>query len=291
MDTSMWESAIEAQMVFDGWRRIATDALRTLEGATLTQYWVLLHLTERKIQPLSAMVDELELNYTTIAECVARLKDSGYVETAESEEDHRMMLASLTPEGTMFFKHLDRELTQVARRALAPLSGHGRIQTMTLLYSACFHLQKNRIEANLARGDSAFLITCQQISMNFATICKRNLVTPQQGQLLLIAANRATPLSAKEARELLAFDASTLSRTLSRIEAAGLAKRQKGISKREVEITITSLGFQSASAIASETDTMLRTLFGEDYESETFRQTIAALRLSLQDATEKDSSA
>ena len=154
---------------------------------------------------------------------------------------------------------------------------------MALLYSACVRLNKNRTVGHLARGDSAFLIICQQVASNFATICKQNLVTAQQGHLLLAAASSDEPISAKEARRLLAFDAPTLSRTLARSESAGLVTRATGATKRERQITVTSLGLQCASLIAEGTEEMLRQLFGDDYGTETYRQTIAALRRSLHD--------
>lgn len=46
---------------------------------------------------------------------------------------------------------------------------------------------------------------------------------------------------------------------------------------------MTSLGLQCASLIAEGTEEMLRQLFGDDYGTETYRQTIAALRRSLHD--------
>ena len=202
--------AIEAEMVLDRWRSTAIGALRREGSTTINQYWILLMLDRPDPVPLSAVVETLELNYTTVAEGVARMAADGTVAKAESEDDRRATMVALTPEGRALLGRLDHALVQVAKRALAPLSGQLRIQAMALLYSACVRLNKNRTVGHLARGDSAFLIICQQVASNFATICKQNLVTAQQGHLLLAAASSDEPISAKEARRLLAFDAPTL---------------------------------------------------------------------------------
>ena len=275
--------AIEAEMVLDRWRSTAIGALRREGSTTINQYWILLMLDRPDPVPLSAVVETLELNYTTVAEGVARMAADGTVAKAESEDDRRATMVALTPEGRALLGRLDHALVQVAKRALAPLSGQLRIQAMALLYSACVRLNKNRTVGHLARGDSAFLIICQQVASNFATICKQNLVTAQQGHLLLAAASSDEPISAKEARRLLAFDAPTLSRTMARSESAGLVTRATGATKRERQITVTSLGLQCASLIAEGTEEMLRQLFGDDYGTETYRQTIAALGRSLRD--------
>ena len=164
--------AIEAEMVLDRWRSTAIGALRREGSTTINQYWILLMLDRPDPVPLSAVVETLELNYTTVAEGVARMAADGTVAKAESEDDRRATMVALTPEGRALLGRLDHALVQVAKRALAPLSGQLRIQAMALLYSACVRLNKNRTVGHLARGDSAFLIICQQVASNFATICK-----------------------------------------------------------------------------------------------------------------------
>lgn len=74
--------AIEAEMVLDRWRSTAIGALRREGSTTINQYWILLMLDRPDPVPLSAVVETLELNYTTVAEGVARMAADGTVAKA-----------------------------------------------------------------------------------------------------------------------------------------------------------------------------------------------------------------
>lgn len=276
------DSAVDAEMVFDRWLSQAVGALRNTRGATLNQFWILLLISERRVVSITSMNELLELNYTTVAECAGQLQRMGALAKSSNDDDRRESLLTMTPAGELLMEELDRELIAVAKRALSPLAGTTRIQAMQLFHNVCIRLDKKRMIGNLVRGDGAFLIVCQQTAMNFAAICRKNVVTSLQGHLLL-ALGRHDALAEKTARKLLYCDAPTLSRTIAKMEAGGLIVREPGATKREKQLRLTSLGLQCASLIAVETEEMLRQLFADDYATDIYRQTIAALRLSLRD--------
>lgn len=279
-NTTAIDSAVDAEMIFDRWLSQAVGALRVARGATLNQFWILLLMSERPTMSITAMTELLELNYTTVAECAGQLQRMGALTKSCNDDDRRESLLTLTASGEQLMGELDRELIAVAKRALSSLTGSTRIQAMQLFHNACIRLDKKRMVGNLVRGDGAFLIICQQTAMSFAAICKKNIVTALQGHLLL-AIGRHDTLAEKTVRELLYCDAPTLSRTIAKMEAAGLITREPGATKREKRLRLTPIGLQCASLIAIDTEEMLQQLFGDDYATDTYLQTIAALRLSL----------
>lgn len=281
-DTATIDNAVDAEMVFDRWLGRAVGALRSAQGATLNQFWILLLISERQPISITSMNGLLELNYTTVAECAGQLQRMGALAKSGNDDDRRESLLTMTVAGEQLMEELDRELIAVAKQALSPLTGTTRIQAMQLFHNVCIRLDKKRMSGNLVRGDGAFLIVCQQTAMNFAAICKRNIVTALQGHLLL-AIGRHEVLAEKTARDLLYCDAPTLSRTIAKMEAAGLIAREPGATKREKQLRLTPIGLQCASLIAVETEEMLRQLFADDYAADIYRQTVAALRLSLRE--------
>ena len=239
--------AFAAEVVFDRWLGRVVHRLRASRVATLNQFWVLL-----------------------------------LVDIHHDEDDRRATRLSVTPQGRRLTESIDRELIAVAKQALSLLSGTSRTQAMHLLYDACLRLNKKRLAGNLVRGDSAFFIVCQQVSLEFSRICRQSLVTPQQGHLLL-ALGRTGPMTGREIRDALDYDAPMLSKIAAKLSDAGLITKEIGNNRRERLYALTSLGLQCASLIAEGTEEMLRQLFGDDYGTETYRQTIAALGRSLRD--------
>ena len=90
-------------------------------------------------------------------------------------------------------------------------------------------------------------------------------------------------MTGREIRDALDYDAPMLSKIAAKLSDAGLITKEIGNNRRERLYALTSLGLQCASLIAEGTEEMLRQLFGDDYGTETYRQTIAALRRSLHD--------
>ena len=286
MGTSLnsWELATETALIFDQWMRAIAASLRDEGAGSINQFWILLLASERPRIPVGAAADVLELNYTTTAECAAQLAQAGTIAKTTSEDDGRRSLISLTATGTQRIAAFDQSLMGIAKIALDPLEGEGRIRAMHLLFSACKRRGKKRMMGNLVRGDSTFIMTCQQISIEFGRLCKRQGVSSIQAHAPVHVAQRES-ISAKELRGHLCLDAPTLSRTLTALADRGLISRQAGASRREVEATPTAIGMQYASLIAEETDALLANLFGDDYGSPAHLQTVAALRTSLEART------
>lgn len=277
-----WSDGSDAALVFDRWMKIIASRLRAEHGATIKQFWVLLVTSERPGMPIAAAASTLELNYTTIAECVGQLALAGALEKTELEDDSRCALITMTRAGEHLMDTLDRCLMAVAKDALAPLEGERRVQGLRLFYEVCVRLGKKRMAGNLVRGDSVFVITCQQIAVEFGHLCRQYRLNEIQGHTLL-AAGRGECISMKALRETLRLDAPALSRAVSRLVEREFAKRVEGASRREANVALTASGLQCASSLAEETDSMLARLFADDYGSPTFRQTVSALRASLEE--------
>ncbi len=135
---------------------------------------------------------------------------------------------------------------------------------------------------DLVRGDSAFIIACQQTALDFSRLCRKQHLSATQGHLLL-ALGSSGRTAAKELRRHLCLDAPTFSRALSRLTDAGLVTRIACASKREIEIALTSQGLACATDIAEETTKMLEALLGDGLRSPMGIRTIAALRASLEE--------
>ena len=143
-------------------------------------------------------------------------------------------------------------------------------------------LNKKRMMGDLVRGDSAFIIACQQTALDFSRLCRKQHLSATQGHLLL-ALGSSGRTAAKELRRHLCLDAPTFSRALSRLTDAGLVTRIACASKREIEIALTSQGLACATDIAEETTKMLEALLGDGLRSPMGIRTIAALRASLEE--------
>jgi DNA-binding MarR family transcriptional regulator len=277
-------TAIDDEMVLERWLLQASNYVRAHYRCSLYHFWILLLLSEHQPIALKDMARLIELNYTTVAEGVDDLVEEGFIVKSEDEHDGRSTILNLTAAGVTLLREIDRDLMEVARRAFTSLAGQARLQAMELFYKASHRFDKKRMVDNLARADSCFLITCQECTLRFASICKQNLTTAQQGHLLLAIGRQGRPLSSKEARFMLGYDAATLSRLISKCESQGLIAREQGATKREVSLSLTSSGLQCASLIASASNKVLDFLFGDDYLSNTYHQTMNALRLSLEEA-------
>lgn len=273
------ESATEFAFLADAWLRFLSHALRE-KNATLNQYWTLLITLERSGITIADMVSLLELNYTTIAECVGRLEVQGALTKTINENDHRCSVLRITSAGQQLFNELDKRLTQTVRKALDPLLGFQRIETMRMFHSLCSRVGKTRMMGNLVRGDSAFTITCAQTSMNFNSLCLNHGITPFQGHLILFVGQR-DDTAVKYIRKRLLQDASTLSRTLNKLTQLEYIARTPGDNKREIKVILTPKGLSCASLLAEETTLLMKRLFAEDFLSDIYYQAIDALRTSL----------
>lgn len=274
--------AAVAEVLFDAWTRAASNELRRHEGATLNQFWVLLIASDHGSISISAMVELLELNYTTIAECVGSLERLGAVAKTVDENDRRAFSVCLTDKGHKLFDALDLCLARTAKKALAPLTGHAKIEAMGMFHQLCERVDKPRRAGNLIRGDSAFLIACKQCVMVFSNLCKKHVLTPLQGRIVLVLGCQGT-LGIKRLRQMLFQDAPTLSRALKKLESLGYIRKTPGNTKRETNVALTTSGKLCAGALAQETVETLESLLGSDFDGALFAHTLECLYASLVD--------
>ena len=240
-----WAQASETVLIFDQWMRAIVGTLRAERGATINQFWLLLLISERPQQSAATAAATLGLNYTTMAACAAQLVRKGALEKRTCDDDNRYSPLAITPAGQRLLASLDQSLITAAKSALDPLQGNERTQALQLFFEACVRLNKKRMMGDLVRGDSAFIIACQQTALDFSRLCRKQHLSATQGHLLL-ALGSSGRTAAKELRRHLCLDAPTFSRALSRLTDAGLVTRIACASKREIEIALTSQGLACA---------------------------------------------
>lgn len=254
-----WAQASETVLIFDQWMRAIVGTLRAERGATINQFWLLLLISERPQQSAATAAATLGLNYTTVAACAAQLVRKGALEKRTCDDDNRYSPLAITPAGQRLLASLDQSLITAAKSALDPLQDNERTQALQLFFEACVRLNKKRMMGDLVRGDSAFIIACQQTALDFSRLCRKQHLSATQGHLLL-ALGSSGRTAAKELRRHLCLDAPTFSRALSRLTDAGLITHIACASKREIEIALTSQGLACATDIAEETTKMLEAL-------------------------------
>lgn len=276
-----WARAAEATLVFDQWMRAVGGTLRAERAVAINQFWMLLLISVRPELSVADAAATLGLNYTTVAACATQLVQAGALEKRACEDDDRCSPLAITPRGQRLMASFDQSLTAAAKDALVTIQGNERAQALQLFFKACVRLNKKRMMGDLARGDSAFIIVCQQIALDFNRLCRKEHLNAVQGHLLLALGHQGRT-AAKKLRVYLCLDASTFSRAVSRLVELGLVARVPGASKREFEIALTSQGLLHASHIAEGSITLMEALFGEDYRSAAFQRTITCLRASLE---------
>lgn len=275
--------AVQTEFALDRWFKIIASRLRDQENITLNQFWILTTLGNEAEHSISSLARRIDLNYTTVAEAIARLEYRNLIEKNKGDDGRNALLA-LTNQGRETIAAVDQILVRTASASLSMFTGKGKTETMRLFYNACARLNKVRMMGNFVRGDSAFIIACQQIHFYFDSICRAYLVTPVQGHALLaLVGNEA--ITAKEVRNLLGADPSTLSRALTKLTRQGLVKRLPGVSRREVSLSPTNKGLHCASSIAVDLTRQLQEFFGEDFGSDCHLRTISTLQDGWQEAT------
>lgn len=277
-----WAQDSETALIFDQWMRAIVSALRAERGATINQFWLLLLISEHPEHSAATAAATLGLNYTTVAACAAQLVREGALEKRTCDDDDRCSPLAITPSGQRLLASLDQSLITTAKSALDPLQGDERTQALQLFFEACVRLNKKRMMGDLVRGDSAFIIVCQQTALDFSRLCRKQHLGATQGHLLLALGNSGRT-AAKELRRHLCLDAPTFSRAVSRLADADLITRITCASKREIAIALTPQGLACAARIAEETTEVLEALLGDGLRSPVGIRTIAALRASLEE--------
>lgn len=233
-----WAQDSETALIFDQWMRAIVSALRAERGATINQFWLLLLISEHPEHSAATAAATLGLNYTTVAACAAQLVREGALEKRTCDDDDRCSPLAITPSGQRLLASLDQSLITTAKSALDPLQGDERTQALQLFFEACVRLNKKRMMGDLVRGDSAFIIVCQQTALDFSRLCRKQHLGATQGHLLLALGNSGRT-AAKELRRHLCLDAPTFSRAVSRLADADLVTRITCASKREIAIALT----------------------------------------------------
>ena len=201
-----WAQASETVLIFDQWMRAIVGTLRAERGATINQFWILLLISERPQQSAATAAATLGLNYTTVAACAAQLVRKGALEKRTCDDDNRYSPLAITPAGQRLLASLDQSLITAAKSALDPLQDNERTQALQLFFEACVRLNKKRMMGDLVRGDSAFIIACQQTALDFSRLCRKQHLSATQGHLLL-ALGSSGRTAAKELRRHLCLDA------------------------------------------------------------------------------------
>jgi DNA-binding MarR family transcriptional regulator len=97
---------VRAMCAFDRLRRSARGITQVYEAAVpagelkATQMPILVGLAVGGDQPITTLADNLGLDRTTLTRNLSVLAARGFVRTAEHEDDARMRIVSLTPEGS-----------------------------------------------------------------------------------------------------------------------------------------------------------------------------------------------
>lgn len=243
-----------------GWQREAERALKEGCSTTLTQFWVLIVLNIHGALSAKQVANILELRYTTIAECIVTLEQKGAVVKTRCEDDRRVVTVSITKRGLELFYLWDNCLIDLARRAWGDFDKESRENAFHSFYRMGKKIGKMRWLNDKVRGDTAFLITCSQITSNFQEISETLLVSSPQAILLMLLEEQGT-IQPKDVAFLMAKQPSEISKLLTEAKEKGLAELKEGNTKREVLIRLTKNGYEKATAIESESKILLEKLF------------------------------
>lgn len=258
---STWEYAVAMR----SWSHLADRVLKDTHGVTITQFWVLLMLEETDGLNIVQMVEQLELGYTTVAECVYALERRGLLaKSREGEGDRRLVSRSLTPAGLDLFRACDKSLANVAREALDGFDDPTRRQSFQLFYLMMRDMGKTRWLRGMVRGDTAFIVACVQVSYDFQAVCRKFGLSPLQGMALLVV-REAGEVAPKQVADMLLESPSNISKAFSRLKAVRLSASYEGASKREVRECLTDEGVRVAHQIEEQTSAFLERRFGEGY--------------------------
>jgi DNA-binding MarR family transcriptional regulator len=102
-------------------------------GITPVQYGLLTALLHYPGSDQVTLGTEMGIDRTNVADVLERLAERGLVRRERSARDRRMMLASLTPEGTRLTREMQGAMQRAQDRLLAPLPTAERPRFMAML--------------------------------------------------------------------------------------------------------------------------------------------------------------
>lgn len=254
---------LDASIALTGWEDRAVAYLRREHGATLLQFWVLLILRRRGALGICDMQRLLELNYTTVAECVGSLERAGFLVKREDPEDARRLSVELTPAGSERFIELDAGLLRFSSAVWEEHPEPRRKMALFALYRACEQLGKVRLVGNLARGDTAYLAFCAQFAMQFQWACDEVSIPAGQAVALMLLGRSPEGVRVGEIAAVLGRKPCDVSKMLSQMERRGLVSKRRGECLRERMVRATDLGMERCAQVESAAASILDQHFGD----------------------------
>lgn len=114
-------------------RHTALFQERMPDGLTPTQFATLARLYEKGPCPQNQLGRRTSMDVATIKGVVDRLRQKGLVETTPSEQDKRLIVVTLSPQGRRLIRRATDQGHKVSADTLAPLDAAERAQFLTLL--------------------------------------------------------------------------------------------------------------------------------------------------------------
>lgn len=260
--TYTYDALLRCAIVFTGWYSAALSHLRDYHSSTLMQYWVLLKLHSHEPMSVSDMQQSLDVNYTTIAECVTTLENRGLVTKARSTEDMRLYIVRITPEGISELKALDESLYKFSRSAWQNVRSDHRKRALALFSRSCALVGKSRLSQGLIRGDSDFLVLCAQITIDIQRACAEIAVSLNQAKILLLLYQHKEGMRNNEIAAILGVRAYEISKTVSKMVQSGYVLSERGLNGRERIVSLTAKGSQKAVFAARKIEYVVNCRFG-----------------------------
>lgn len=269
-------------IALSGWYAAASSHLREQHSSTLMQYWVLIILQTHGAMSISSLQHLLDVNYTTVAECTASLEKRGLVLKHLSDEDQRCQIAEITPKGTIELDALDKSMYAFSHAAWRNVPKKERERALKLLSKSCEHMNKSRTtRGGLIRGDSAFIVSCTQFSIDLQRGCNKIPTSPRQAKLLLLLSHNREGMRVTDMARVLAKRTSEISKPLAKMEREGLIEREAGASKRERIVRLSDAGYARASAVEQAVRLIFENRFGWLEDRRALFETIEKLAAAL----------
>ena len=128
------------KQIHDAVRKHADNSLRE-KDLTLTQVRVLIELGDdnESAKPLKELERRFGVAQSTIAGIVDRLETKGFIAGFTDQDDNRVKLVKLTPEGGKFRETSIREIEKMERRLLSRLTEaeqHDFLRMLRMVYDS-----------------------------------------------------------------------------------------------------------------------------------------------------------
>lgn len=275
------DELLTCTIAFSGWHAAASSHLREHHSSTLMQYWVLLILQTHGAMSIRAMQRMLDVNYTTVAECVSTVESRGWAVKRPSEEDMRQLIVEITAQGSAEFETLDKSMYDFSLAAWKDVPASQRKRALRLFSGSCELMSKSRITQGFIRGDSAFLVSCVQFVIDLQRACSEIPVPSSQAKLLMLLSRNEDGMRGKDIAHALSERPYEVSKALTKMESKRLVVRMTGESGREKIARLTELGRKKASAVECEVQGIVERRFGWIEDNALFFDVLERLAAAL----------